>query len=72
VFLEQTHHWRSKGYPPVTARALRGARSLKGLSLRPAVAAFEISNRVKGKNHAIFLFHYLLQNSLSLKWLKLA
>ena len=24
------HHWRSKRYPPVTARALRGARSLKG------------------------------------------
>jgi hypothetical protein len=40
----------------------------KGLSSRAVVAAFETSDLMKGKKH----LHYLLQNILSLKWLKLA
>lgn len=40
------HYWRSKRFPPVTARPLRGARSLEGLSSRTAVAAFELRRLV--------------------------
>ena len=36
--MQMEHHWRSKRFPPVTARPLRGARSLEGLSSRTAVA----------------------------------
>ena len=40
---ERRHHWRNIPFPPVTARPLRGARSLKGSPrARPLPASYQV------------------------------